>query len=83
MPETTERLIKCFIAVFPGVDPERIEAAGPATVDEWDSIATVTLMSVLEEEFRIEVDPDDIEHLLSFPLALAYVNRRLGTGATA
>jgi len=81
MHDTAERLTKCFIAVFPDVDPGQIATAKPATVGDWDSVATVTLVSVLEEEFRIEIDSDDIEYLLSFGDALTYLNRRLGAGA--
>jgi acyl carrier protein len=83
MHDTTERLIKCFSAVFPAVGLEQLEAAEPATLADWDSVATVTLMSVMEEEFHIGIDPDDFEYLLSFSDALAYLNRRLGAAATS
>ena len=77
MNDTTDRLIRCFTAVFPDVSPQQLETASPATVEGWDSVATVTLMSVIEEEFQIEIDPEDVEHLLSFSNSIAYVNKRL------
>jgi acyl carrier protein len=83
MDSTTQRLSRCFIAVFPAVDPRQLKAADPGTVDGWDSVATVTLVTVIEEEFHIEIDSDDIEYVLSFSAALDYVNRRLGAGATS
>ena len=70
-----ERLIKCFAAVFPELDEQQIRSATPTSVSSWDSVATITLMSVIEEEFGIEVDSDHLEQLLSFDSALAYVSR--------
>jgi acyl carrier protein len=72
---SSERLVKCFGAVFPDLNEQQILAATPKTVGAWDSVATVTLMTVIEEEFGIQVDADDIEQLLSFDSALAYVSR--------
>ena len=76
MNNSSVRLSKCFAAVFPNLDDGEILRATPTSVEGWDSVATVTLMSVIEEEFAIEVDPDDIEELLSFDSALGYCTRR-------
>lgn len=77
MTDTSERLSQCFTAVFPTLSQGTLETAMPATVEGWDSVATVTLMSVIEEEFQIQIDPEDIEHLLSFGKALVYVDGKL------
>ena len=77
MGDIRQRLTKCFAAVFPTVNGDQIEQLEPGSVDGWDSVATVTLMSVIEEEFEIEIDPENIEALLSFHSALSYVTGRL------
>jgi acyl carrier protein len=73
MNNSSERLANCFAAVFPNLNQGQILLATPTSVEGWDSITTLTLMSVIEEEFAIEIDPDDIEHLLSFDSALAFL----------
>ena len=35
-------------------------------MSDWDSIATVTLITLIEEEFDIEVEAEDLERLVSF-----------------
>jgi acyl carrier protein len=74
--ETRSRLIKCFAAVFPNASHESIQAASPTTIEGWDSLASVTLISVIEEEFAIELDPEDIEQLVSFDKVLNYVRSK-------
>jgi acyl carrier protein len=80
MDDTRQRLAMCFTAVFPTLSQGAIETAAPDIVEAWDSVATVTLMSVIEEEFHIQIEPDDIEQLLSFGKAQAYLESRLGDG---
>jgi len=75
MGDIRERLIKCFSAVFPELTESEIEVASPASVGTWDSLANVSLLSVIEEEFQIEVPVEDLEQLVSFRLILEYVAR--------
>jgi hypothetical protein len=49
--EVQSRLLRCFSAVFPALKMEDMPGATPASVRAWDSIATVTLFAVIEEEF--------------------------------
>ena len=73
MSDTRARLVKCFTAVFSELSEQEIPFASPATVGSWDSVASITLVSVIEEEFGTEIDPDDLEHLVSFELVLDYL----------
>jgi acyl carrier protein len=73
MNDARTRLIKCFVAVFSELSEQEIPLASPVTVGSWDSLASITLVSVIEEEFRTEIDPDDLEQLVSFELVLDYL----------
>ena len=73
MNEARSRLIRCFAAVFPELSEQEIPFASSASVGSWDSVASVTLMSVLEEEFGTEFQPDDLEYLISFELILDHL----------
>lgn len=81
MSDARERLIKCFAAVFPKLSEDEIQRATPTGVKEWDSLSNVTLISVIEEEFSASISAEDIEHLLSFEMALRYLKNKELTAA--
>jgi acyl carrier protein len=69
-PGLKERLKQIFWAVFPMLSNEEIEHAGISSIAEWDSVATVTIAALIEEEFSIVFAPDEVEYLLSFDTIL-------------
>lgn len=71
MPDTRSRLAQCFQAVFPELSIENVGTAAPATVRAWDSVATVTLFAVIEEEFGVALDLDELADEISFAKVLA------------
>ena len=75
MNDTRARLVKCFAAIFPDLSEEQIESASSTNMNEWDSVATVTLITLIEEEFGIEVEADDLERLVSFDSVLDYLEQ--------
>ena len=77
MDETRQRLTKCFEVVFPDLPVEQIASASTSTVASWDSIAAITLMNVVEEEFGMELDLDDLADLDSFEKLHSYLQNRL------
>ena len=66
MDNLTDKLTKCFGAVFPDLGSERIPGASAENVSEWDSIAQVNLLSVISEEFNVEIDFEEFEGATSF-----------------
>jgi acyl carrier protein len=60
------RLVKCFSAVFPQLPESEVPTATNASVAGWDSLATVTLLTVVEEEFNTTIEPEKLEYLQSF-----------------
>lgn len=66
-PNGLEQRVKaCFRVVFPHLAEPEIGSASPATVEAWDSMATVMLVSAIDEEFGIELDLDRLNELDSF-----------------
>jgi acyl carrier protein len=49
-------------------------------VAAWDSLATMTLVSVIEEEFGVAVSPEDYESVASFELVKAYIAGKTDNG---
>jgi acyl carrier protein len=76
MGETQDRLVRCFSLVFPSLAADQIPIASVETLDEWDSLASVTLLAVLGEEFGVEIDLGDLPELISFHAVLRYLEVR-------
>ncbi len=74
MNDYEARLVKCFEAVFGGLSEAELRSATTRNLENWDSIATVTLITVIEEEFGVEVDLEDLERLVSFDSVLGYIS---------
>jgi len=73
MDKLQQRLANCFCAVFPELSREEAIHASSATVQSWDSVAVVTLLTVIEEEFGITIDEEDPATFDSFQRVLAYL----------
>ena len=76
MSNMETRLKNCFAAVLPDLGEDEILRATTVTVTAWDSEATVTLLTVVEEEFCIRIPPDDIVRFVSFEEVLDYIRSR-------
>lgn len=76
MNESDTLLIRCFQSVFPELPRDAVVSASTDTVDDWDSLQSVTLMAVLEEEFELQIPPEDLSELSSFSAAREYLHRR-------
>lgn len=76
MSSNAERLTKCFSLVFPNLPLNEIRRATVHSVAEWDSLANINLISLLEEEFAITLESSDLERLTSFELVLDHIERR-------
>jgi acyl carrier protein len=75
MSDTRQRLINCFQSVFPNLGPAEVPVATMASVATWDSLAGASLLTVIEEEFSVQVAPEDFDRFVSFELILDYLER--------
>lgn len=73
MDEMEKRLASCFSAVLPELAPEEITHASATSVESWDSVATVSLIAVVEEEFGISIENEDPAKFNSFKNILTYL----------
>ncbi len=80
MNETDKRVTRCFAQAFPGLKADEIPRASTASLAVWDSVAHVTLLSLIGEEFGVELEIEDYEELVSFPLIVDYLENRSGNG---
>lgn len=76
MSDIETRLQTCFSAVFPALPAAAIPGATQDSVSEWDSVATVTLLTVIEEEFGVTLNFEELEKLTSFQAVAATLAAR-------
>jgi acyl carrier protein len=66
MDDIQTRLLACFQAVFPERDEKALMQLSQATYPGWDSLASVTLVRLIEDQFHVQLDLFDLESLDSF-----------------
>ena len=66
MNDVDARLVRCFQVVFPGLPEAELFQATQDSVKTWDSVAMITLVNVVDEEFNIQLDLEQIDRLNSF-----------------
>ena len=76
MNDIPQRLAKCFAAAFPQLAPEQIPQASTKTIAQWDSLALVVLTSLIEEEFKIQISPNDLDYFISYEQILAFLQKK-------
>jgi acyl carrier protein len=77
MDDVKQRLIGCFQTVFPDLPESEIPLLSQDSSSAWDSVSAITLMNVLEDEFGIEMDLDQVAELDSFDKIYTYLQERL------
>ena len=73
MDNLEHRLVRCFSSVFPELNEDQIRNASIDSVPDWHSLASVTLISVVQEEFGVQVGLMDLPNLVSFSAVQNYV----------
>ena len=73
------RLVRCFSSVFPDLSEEQIRNASIESVPGWHSLASVTLVSIVQEEFGVQVSLTDLPNLVSFLAVQNYVQHHLAS----
>jgi acyl carrier protein len=66
MADSSERLVRCFRAVFPNLSETEVVKANTNRTPGWDSLATTNLVAAVEEEFGVMFEADEIDRLDSF-----------------
>ena len=72
-----EKLKKIMASVFEVSEKEINEETSPDSLDNWDSMRQLNLVSALEEEFDVEFDDEEISEMLSYKLVRLILNDKL------
>lgn len=60
------QLDECFAIAFPELSASEIRQATMQSVEMWDSLATLTLVGVIEETFQLRIPLDELPSLISY-----------------
>jgi acyl carrier protein len=75
MSEHDDRLVRCFASVFPMMSEEEIRASNVIPLFDLDSLAGVTLVALIDQEFGINVEISDLLKLGSFESISQFVQK--------
>jgi acyl carrier protein len=76
--EQFEQLIDCFKSVFGNsIGASDIPSASQEKIAAWDSIAQVTLLSLVGEKFGIDIDFEEFEQANSFASILDLIRGKM------
>jgi len=76
MTDIESRVTSCFANVFPDLPAEEIPQASQESLAGWDSMAHITLLSAIAEEFQCELDTEFLETLSSYKLIVEFLEAR-------
>ena len=75
MSSDSDRLMHCFATVFPGATRDEIKVSKFEEITGWDSLRGVTLLAVLDDEFGIQMDVDELMGLKNFDGLESYLSK--------
>ncbi len=74
MTSAETKLLDCVKTVFPNVPEDNIPELTMENAAQWDSLATVTLAALIEENFGIEIEAEDLAQFTSFRNISSFLN---------
>jgi acyl carrier protein len=75
MPMDNERLKRCFNSTFPAASAIELETARIDEMQGWDSLRGVTLLAVLDEEFGLQLDLEELLTLGTYDAVRQYLEQ--------
>jgi acyl carrier protein len=66
MTQLDSRLIRCFSSLFPTLTEDEVRLVDVAYIAELDSLAGVTLVALINDEFGVDIDLEGMLELGSF-----------------
>jgi len=75
--ELDDRLVRCFSTVFPALTEDQIRVADVDLLSDTDSLAGVTLVALIDQEFSVEMDVEGLLRLRTFESVQQYLHEQL------
>jgi len=76
MSEQDDRLVRCFASVFPTLSEGEIRASDVVPLFDIDSLAGVTLVTLIDQEFGVNVELTELLELGSFEAISQFLRKQ-------
>jgi acyl carrier protein len=76
MTELDDRLVRCFSTIFPALTEEEIRASDVDILSDTDSLAGVTLVALIDQEFGVEMEVEGLLRLRTFEEVQRYLHEQ-------
>ena len=73
MAELDHRLVRCFFSGFPAFTEDTMRTGTNEFVDDMDSLAGVTLAALIDEEFGVQLNADQLLKLRTVDSVQRYI----------
>jgi acyl carrier protein len=80
MSPSLARLQRIFADLFTVPQGNIMPTTSPETLESWDSLQHLKLMLAIEQEFGVQINPQDMEQLISVERIATYLDRKCQTG---
>ena len=77
MADLDDRLVRCILSVFPTLTEEVCHAAKIESLMDVDSLAAVTLVALIDQEFGVDIDLEGLLRLGSFEALQQFLASKL------
>ena len=78
MSDLRNRTIKIFSKIMEVEESSVTDNSSPDNVAGWDSLTHIELISALEEEFSIQISPEDSIDLENFQMLISFLEQKAG-----
>ena len=79
--ELDDLVRQIFCDMFDADPSEITYETSPDTILKWDSLAHVRLVSALEEQFNLQIPPEDQVEMLTFELVGDVIGEKIGASS--
>jgi acyl carrier protein len=74
--ELIKRIREIAADIFGEATDDVTAATTPSDLESWDSLAQLNLIAAVEDEFSLEISPEEMETLMSIEAIAALVDSR-------
>jgi acyl carrier protein len=74
-----KKVLSIAADVFQLPESSLVPSSSPDTIEAWDSLHHLSFVVALEQEFGVQISPEEIEQLLSIELTAALMEEKLQT----
>ena len=77
MSDLRNKTVKIFSKIMEVEASSVTDDSNPDNIEGWDSLTHIELISAIEEEFSIQISPEDSIDLENFSMLLSFIEQKV------